>query len=100
MTDENAPGKFKPDPEFDAARDNAYQATAAEIRQFIERFEALDAEKKDITDHQKEVMAEAKHRGYDTKALRKIIAERKRDKNDVAEEQAVIDMYKEALGMI
>ena len=47
----------------------------------------------------KEVMAEAKGRGYDTKVMRKVIALRKRDANDIAEEEAVLDMYKEALGM-
>ncbi len=70
-----------------------------ELRQFIERFERLEAEKKDIADAQKEVMAEAKGRGYDTKVLRKVIAIRKRDANDLAEEEAVLDMYKSALGM-
>ncbi|MEJ6398500.1 DUF2312 domain-containing protein [Yoonia sp. 208BN28-4] len=70
-----------------------------ELRQFIERFERLEAEKKDIADAQKEVMAEAKGRGYDTKVLRKVIAIRKRDANDLAEEEAVLDMYKAALGM-
>jgi uncharacterized protein (UPF0335 family) len=90
---------MKADPDFDNAADSAYRATAGELRQFVERFERLDAEKKDIADQQKEVMAEAKGRGYDTKALRKLIALRKRDKDDIAEEEAVLDMYKEALGM-
>ncbi|WP_438955644.1 DUF2312 domain-containing protein [Cognatiyoonia sp.] len=72
---------------------------AQELRQFVERIERLDAEKKDIADAQKEVMAEAKGRGYDTKVLRKLIALRKRDINDLAEEEAVLDMYKAALGM-
>ena len=76
-----------------------YRVTAGELRQFIERFERLDAEKKDIAEQQKEVMAEAKARGYDTKVMRKVIALRKRDKDDIAEEEAVLDMYKEALGM-
>ena len=44
-------------------------------------------------------MAEAKGRGYDTKALRQIIRERRRDKDDLAEERAVLDLYREALGM-
>ncbi|MGY8790969.1 MAG: DUF2312 domain-containing protein [Pseudomonadales bacterium] len=44
-------------------------------------------------------MAEAKGRGYDTKVIRKVIALRKRDQNDIAEEEAVLEMYKEALGM-
>ena len=56
-------------------------------------------EKKDVSDQQKEVMAEAKGRGYDTKVMRKIVSLRKRDQNDIAEEEAVLDMYKEALGM-
>ena len=79
--------------------DATYRATSGELRQFVERFERLEVEKKDIADQQKEVMAEAKARGYDTRVLRKIIALRKRDANDVAEEEAVLEMYKEALGM-
>lgn len=77
----------------------SYRVTADELRQFIERFERLEQEKKDIMEHQKEVMAEAKGRGYDVKVMRKIIALRKRDENDIAEEEAVLEMYKEALGM-
>ncbi|MGY9012428.1 MAG: DUF2312 domain-containing protein [Rhodobacterales bacterium] len=79
--------------------DTNYRVTANELRQFIERFERLDAEKKDLADQQKEVMGEAKSRGYDTKVIRKVIALRKRDKDDIAEEEAVLEMYKEALGM-
>jgi len=90
---------MKPDPEFDAMADQAHRVAAEELRQFVERYERLEGEKKDITDAQQEVMAEAKGRGYDTKCLRKVIAERKRDANDLAEEAAVIDMYKSALGM-
>ena len=79
--------------------DATYRVTADELRQFIERVERLEAEKKDLTDQQKEAMAEAKARGYDTKAIRKIVALRKRDKDDIAEEEAILEMYKEALGM-
>ena len=78
---------------------DSYKVTAGELRQFIERFERLEMEKKDIADQQKEVMAEAKARGYDTKVMRKVIALRKRDKDDIAEEEAVLQMYMEALGM-
>lgn len=76
-----------------------YRVTAGELRQFVERYERLDEEKKAIAEQQKEVMAEAKGRGYDVQVLRKIIALRKRDENDIAEEEAVLEMYKEALGM-
>ncbi|MEM9580950.1 MAG: DUF2312 domain-containing protein [Pseudomonadota bacterium] len=78
---------------------SSYRVTADELRQFIERVERLEAEKKDIADQQKEVMAEAKARGYDTKVMRKVIALRKREPDDIAEEEAVLEMYKEALGM-
>ena len=80
--------------------DESYRVTAAELRQFVERIERLEAEKKDIADQQKEVMAEAKARGYDTAVLRKVIALRKRTPDDIAEEEAVLTMYKEALGML
>ena len=83
----------------DSASADAYGIAADELRQFVERYEHLEAEKKDIAEQMKEVMAEAKGRGYDTKALRKIIAIRKRDKNDLAEEEAVLELYKTALGM-
>lgn len=78
---------------------DSYGVTAEELRQFVERYEHLEAEKKDIADQQKEVMAEAKGRGYDTKALRKIIALRKRKPDEIAEEEAVLEVYKAALGM-
>ncbi|MCX8954850.1 DUF2312 domain-containing protein [Ruegeria sp. NA] len=76
-----------------------YKVTAGELRQFVERIERLEMEKKDIADQIKEVYAESKSRGYDVKALRSIISLRKRDKDDIAEQEAVIEMYKEALGM-
>ena len=78
---------------------SSYRVTADELRQFIERFERLEVEKKDIADQQKEVLAEAKGRGYDVKVLRKIVTLRRRDESEVAEEEAVLELYKEALGM-
>lgn len=72
---------------------------ADELRQFIEQFEHLDAEKKDIADQQKDVMSEAKARGYDTKVMKKIIALRKRDRNEINEEEMILEAYKAALGM-
>lgn len=80
-------------------RNNNYRVAADELRQFIERFERLEAEKKELTDDQKEVMAEAKGRGYCCKTIRKVIAERKKDPDQRAEEQAVYEMYAGALGL-
>ena len=76
-----------------------YRVTADELRSFIQRIERLDAEKKDLTEQSKEVMSEAKARGYDTKVIRKVIALRKREAHEIAEEEAVMEMYKEAMGM-
>ena len=78
---------------------SSYRVASDELRAFIERFERLDAEKKDISDQQKEVMSEAKSRGYDTKVLRKIVGLRKREPQEISEEEAVLELYKEALGM-
>lgn len=90
---------MKKDADLDQATSDVTRVTREELRQFIERYERLEAEKKDIADAQKEVMAEAKGRGYDTKVLRKIVAIRKRDPQDVSEEEAVLEIYKDALGM-
>jgi uncharacterized protein (UPF0335 family) len=76
-----------------------YAVTAEELRQFIERIEQLEAEKRDLAEQLKEAMAEAKGRGYDTKVLRKLVALRKRKPDEIAEEEAVLDAYKAALGM-
>ncbi|WP_128253952.1 DUF2312 domain-containing protein [Falsirhodobacter deserti] len=78
---------------------DSYNVTADELRQFIERFEQLESEKKDVNEQQKELMAEAKGRGYDTKVMKKVIALRKRKPDEIAEEEAIMDMYKSALGM-
>ncbi len=76
-----------------------YRVAADELRSFIERIERLDAEKKDLADQQKEVMAEAKSRGYDTKIMRKLVTMRKKDPQEISEEEAVLELYREALGM-
>lgn len=86
-------------PDVPQTQDSSYRVTAAELRQFVERYERLDVEKKDLTDQQKEVMAEAKSRGYDTKILRDIIALRKRDPQEISEAEAVLELYRDALGM-
>ena len=78
---------------------DSYRVAGEELRQFVERFERLEIEKKDISGQQKEVMVEAKSRGYDTRIMRKIVSLRKRDLEDIAEEEAILSMYKTALGM-
>ena len=72
--------------------------TGAELRQFVERIERLEAEKQDAADAQKEVYTEVKGRGYDAAVLRKVVARRKKDRDALAEEEAVLEMYEAALG--
>lgn len=73
--------------------------TGQELRSFIERIERLEQEKAEIAEQAKEVFAEAKGRGFDTKAMRRILSLRKRSSDDVAEEEAIVDLYKSVLGM-
>ncbi len=78
---------------------DAFNVTADELRQLIERIEQFEAEKKDIAEQLKEVYAEAKGRGFDTKALRKIVSLRKQDANERQEADAILEVYMTALGM-
>lgn len=70
-----------------------------ELRQFIERIERLEEEKASIAEDIRDVFAEAKGRGYDTKTMRQIIKIRKMDKNERDEQESLLDLYKAALGM-
>lgn len=68
-----------------------------QLKSYVERVERLNEEKANISEDIKEVFAEAKGNGYDVKVLRKLIAERKRDANERAEEEAILDLYRRAL---
>jgi uncharacterized protein (UPF0335 family) len=72
---------------------------ADELRLLIERAERLEEEKRGIADDIKDVMAEAKARGYDAKAIRKIIAIRRKKREEYQEEEAILETYLQALGM-
>ncbi|TWA71884.1 uncharacterized protein (UPF0335 family) [Azospirillum baldaniorum] len=73
---------------------------ADRLRSFVERIERLEEEKRGLQDDVKEVYAEAKGTGFDTKIIRQIIRLRKMDKADRQEQEAILDLYKEALGMV
>ena len=79
---------------------DAHGVARDQLRAFVERIERLEEEKKTIADDIKDVYGEAKGMGYDTKVLRKVIARRKRDAQEVMEEELVLDTYLAALGMI
>jgi len=70
-----------------------------QLRGFIERIERLEEEKKSVSEDIKEVYAEAKGSGFDTKVMRQIVRIRKQDRNERAEQEAILDLYLHALGM-
>lgn len=69
------------------------------LKSFVERIERLEEEKKTIADDIKDVYGEAKGTGFDTNALRKLIAVRKQDADERREQQAILETYMSALGM-
>ena len=71
---------------------------ADQLRAFVERIERLEEEKKVIADDIKDVYAEAKGNGYDVKILRKVVSLRKKQPHEREEEEAVLDLYLDALG--
>ena len=70
------------------------------LRSFIERIERLEEEKRTLSEDIKEVFAEAKGSGFDAKIMRQIIKIRRMDKDDLDEQETLLDIYKRALGML
>ena len=79
---------------------DTYAVSADELRSFVERIEQLDAEKRDLAETRKECMAEAKGRGYDTSVIRALVSLRRKKPDEVAEFDAVLELYKHSLGMM
>ncbi len=70
------------------------------LRSYVARLENLEAEKQEVADQIKDVYADAKALGFDTKALRKVISLRKKDQKKRQEEEMMLDLYLHALGEI
>ena len=84
----------------DTRDDVVSEAIAADqLRAFVERIERLEEEKAALTNDVREVYAEAKSSGFDPKILRQVVRLRKMDRNDYQEQEALLDLYKAALGM-
>lgn len=71
-----------------------------QLKAIIERIERLEAEKKTISDDIRDIYAESKGNGFDVKALRTIVRMRKQDAGERSEQEAILDLYLQALGMI
>jgi uncharacterized protein (UPF0335 family) len=72
----------------------------SQLRSFVERIERLEEEKKGIADDIRDVFAEAKGQGFDTKVMRQVIRLRKKEPAERQEEEALLDLYMHALGMV
>ena len=78
----------------------AHRFAKDQLKAFVERIERLEEEKKAIADDIKDVYAEAKGNGFDTKALRTIVRLRKQDADERKEHETILETYMHALGMI
>lgn len=83
----------------DEVNDETHTIAKGQLRSLIERIERLEEEKKSIADDIKDVYAEAKGNGFDTKAIRSIVRLRKLDSAEREEAEAILDLYKSALGI-
>jgi len=83
----------------DDITETSQTVAAGQLKAFIERIERLEEDKQAIADDIKDVFAEMKGSGFDTKAVRTIIRLRKKDAAERQEEEAILDLYKAALGM-
>ena len=88
---------FKEDEDFRKHNQHVEKAAANELRQMVEEYESLDAQVADLRRDQKDLMTVAKSKGWDTKALRRLLAERKRDAAELAEERELVEMYRNLL---
>jgi uncharacterized protein (UPF0335 family) len=73
---------------------------AGQLKSVIERIERLEEEKKETAEQIKEVYAEAKSSGFDAKTIRKVVSLRKKPTEERQEEEALLDLYLSALGML
>ena len=80
--------------------ETAHRFAKDQLKAIIERVERLEEEKKAISDDIRDVFAEAKVNGFDVKALRTIVKMRKQDANERQEEEAILETYLHALGML
>ncbi len=96
------PARERPGAKLKAEADEAsgpQTVAAGQLRAFMERIERVDEEAAAISDDRKEIFAEAKAMGFDTKAIRTLVRLRKKDQAEREEEEAILDLYNAALGM-
>jgi uncharacterized protein (UPF0335 family) len=88
---------FKEDEDFRKHNQHAEESSASQLSDFVSEFEALDAQVSDLRRDQKDLMTVMKAKGWNVKALRRLLAERKRDAEELREEREVVEMYRNLL---
>lgn len=88
---------LKDDDDFKKHNMKAVETAAEELRQYVSDIEAVEAQIADMNRERQDVYVVAKSKGYDVKALRRLIAERKRDAQDLADERAAVEQYRDLL---
>ena len=97
---EHIPASARPGRAIGASDDAAARHARERLKSIVERVERMEEEKKSIADDIKEIYAEAKANGFDTKALRTVVRLRKQEPAARAEQEAIIETYLHALGML
>ena len=88
---------FKEDDDFKKHNQKATEEAAKELQEFVQELESLDAQMADLQRDRQDVLTVVKSKGYNVKALRRLLAERKRDAADLAEEKETIELYRSLL---
>ena len=88
---------FKEDEDFKKHNQQAEESIAPQLRNFVADFEAVDAQVSDLRRDQKDMMTVMKSKGFNMKAMRRLLSERKRDAADLQEEKEIAEMYRDLL---
>jgi uncharacterized protein (UPF0335 family) len=94
------PLKFKEDPDFSAHNQRFNDVAARELKEMLAQIESAQAQKKDAARDESDIYVVAKSKGYNVKALKKLVQERRRDAEELAEERDALDLYKQLVGMV
>jgi uncharacterized protein (UPF0335 family) len=92
--------KFKEDPDFSAHNQRFNDVAARELKEMLAQIESAQAQKKDAAKDESDIYVIAKSKGYNVKALKKLVQERRRDAEELAEERDALDLYKQLVGMV
>lgn len=92
--------KYKEDPDFSAHNQRANDTASRELKEMLEQIESAQSAKADYAKEESDIYVVAKSKGYDVKALKRLVRERKRDADELRGETDALELYKQLIGMI